>query len=510
MRNVVNVINFVRGFQTNQSRDYELINTVNRELELCYKYDIPATFLLQYDALIRPDFREIFRGTSCDVELGVWIEVVKPLVEACGIPWRGRPGMDWDWHVNPGFLMAYTQQERERLCDEIMEKFHEYYGHYPELVGSWLLDSYSMDYLSQKYKLKAFVVCREQWGVDAYSLWGGYYNQGYYASKKNMLCPAQTVEEQINVPVFRMLGIDPIYELDNRRYHTKGEPFNIPYPIYTLEPCYKMGQTESYVNWFMDTYYGSQNLQFSYAQMGQENSFYWSGIENGWRVQMKVLKERRDMGQVRVEKLSETGEWFSRHFLSTPATSIVAETDWSDNGLRSVWYNCKNYRTNILLDQDTLIIRDIFVFDEKYQERYYEEPCIAWSAVYDNLPVIDGVMWSDETLRCGLFLEGKVRKMTVEKTETSQIIRLQMEQGEETIVCSEDGISIDGPATFCFQRKPDVETTLMVEQNTIRFTHRDFSYAVGIQGTLEAIAQGYTISPVDNKIKLMLKREDDR
>lgn len=80
------------------------------------------------------------------------------------------------------------------LCDEIMNKFKEKFEYFLGVVGSWLLDSYSMDYLSCKYDIKAFVICREQLSVDAYTLWGGYYNQGYYPSKYNMLSPAQNEE----------------------------------------------------------------------------------------------------------------------------------------------------------------------------------------------------------------------------------------------------------------------------------------------------------------------------
>lgn len=506
MHNIVNIINFVRGFDPN-GKDYEMINTVNRELELCQKYEFPCTFLLQYDALIRQDYQEIFRNTDCDLELGIWIEIVKPLTEACGIPWRGRPGMDWDWHVNPGFLMAYTQAQREQLCDEIMEKFREIYGHYPKLVGSWLLDSYSMDYMSRKYELTAFVVCREQWGVDAYTLWGGYYNQGYYASKKNMLSPAQSSDCQIPVPVFRMLGIDPVYEYDNRRYATIGETFTIPYPIYTLEPSLKMGKSEHCVNWFMDTYFQDKTIHFAYAQMGQENSFHWSGIQDGWHVQMKVLKEQRDSGRVQVEKLSRTGEWFSGRFKSTPPTSIVAETDWSDNGLKSVWYDCKRYRTNLFLDKDTFLIRDIYLFDENYEERYYEEPCTEWSAIYDNLPVIDGVQWSNQEIRCGLYPEGTVVGMTVEKSGESQVVRLKLEQAEETIICSEDRIRIEGAGRWFFQRKPDAETSMDVRRDRIAFEHRGFSYAVKIDGNIEKTEQGYLLTPAENVICLNMNSE---
>ena len=79
----------------------------------------------------------------------------------------------------------------------------------------------AVSYMSDKYDLTAICICREQWGVDAYTLWGGYYSGGYYPSRNNMLCPAQSPEAGCRTPVFRMLGIDPIYGFDEGKYNVK-------------------------------------------------------------------------------------------------------------------------------------------------------------------------------------------------------------------------------------------------------------------------------------------------
>ena len=50
-------------------------------------------------------------------EFGLWFEMSRPLNEAAGLPWRPKhdPSWDWDWFINPGFLMAYTHAERNSL-----------------------------------------------------------------------------------------------------------------------------------------------------------------------------------------------------------------------------------------------------------------------------------------------------------------------------------------------------------------------------------------------------------
>lgn len=49
-------------------------------------------------------------------------------------------------------------------------------------------------------------------GDGGYTIWGGYWNQAIIPSRVNAYMPAQTEEGQIPVPIFRMLGSDPIYQ----------------------------------------------------------------------------------------------------------------------------------------------------------------------------------------------------------------------------------------------------------------------------------------------------------
>ena len=134
--------------------------------------------------MIRPDFQELFLRERGDyMELGLWFEMCRPLTEAVGIEWRGRPGFDWDWYVDPGFLPAYTPKQRERLIDEVFRKFREVFGYYPRVAGSWILDARSMAYMSDKYGMDAFCICREQYAVD------GLYTLGWLLQRRILSFP---------------------------------------------------------------------------------------------------------------------------------------------------------------------------------------------------------------------------------------------------------------------------------------------------------------------------------
>ena len=195
---IVNIINFIRGVEPREPVD--LYEPVRQQLALLEKYQMRGTFLLQYDALIDSNFTNMLKNTPH--EIGCWVEIVEPLCKAASIPWRGR--FPWDWHSHVGFTVGYPPHEREKLMDIYMQKFHEIFGRYPKSAGSWMIDAHTMNYLSQKYGITASCNCKDQWGTDGYTLWGGYYGQAYYPSKTNAYAPSQTQDNQIPIPVFKM------------------------------------------------------------------------------------------------------------------------------------------------------------------------------------------------------------------------------------------------------------------------------------------------------------------
>lgn len=116
-KKIMNVVNFVRGIEPRWEMD--LYAPVVNEIEVNKKYHIPATFLLQYDAMLRDDFRQLFQKEKSEyIEMGVWVENCRALIEKVGLQWRGREGYDWDWHVNAGFLQGYERKQREAIIDE--------------------------------------------------------------------------------------------------------------------------------------------------------------------------------------------------------------------------------------------------------------------------------------------------------------------------------------------------------------------------------------------------------
>jgi hypothetical protein len=227
-------------------------------------------------------------------------------------------------------------------------------------------------------------------------MWGGYWNQGYYPSKKNAYMPAQHIENQIPVPIFRMLGSDPIHQYDN------GLGGNVQ-RVVSLEPVYKKGGGNSdWCEWYFREFVDGAAMEYAYVQTGQENSFAWKRMSEGFNIQIPLIAKLRDEGKVRIETLAESGEWFKEKFSITPPTSVTVLSDHSEKNLKTVWFNSRFFRANLLWEKGTLRFRDIHVFDEDMKSDYLTQKGTSSKCDYYTLPVVDGFVWSSEDLIAGL------------------------------------------------------------------------------------------------------------
>lgn len=388
--------------------DYDPYDTFVQQLAFVRQHDIPATFLLQYDSLCDARYTDRLKSCPPQVEIGGWFEIVQELCEAAGIPWRGRKGYSWDWHADTGFSVGYTPEERRRLTDAYMARFFAVFGRYPESFGSWAIDAGTLSYMHERYGVEASCNCRDQWGTDGYTLWGGYYGQAYYPSKYNVFCPAGRPQEQIDVPTFRMLGSDPICQYDlGLESDDSGALVPTEWQgVATLEPYYTEklgGGVPSWVDWYLQETFCRDGLGFHYAQAGQENSFPWDTVQAGLAYQIQRMKAMQAEGRVQFVTLGEIARRFRARYPLTPETSMTALSDPDTQKRRkSVWYLSRGYRLNLYAEREHFWIRDLFVFDSRYPERYAEKPCRTHGFVFDNLPVMDGNRFSGGRVRAGI------------------------------------------------------------------------------------------------------------
>lgn len=211
--------------------------------------------------------------------------------------------------------------------------------------------------------------------------------------------PAQHEDRQIPVPIFRMLGSDPIRQYD----HGLGSGRQ---GVITLEPVYKFGGGDSaWVNWFFNTLVDDPSLGFNYTQAGQENSFTWDAMSKGFEIQMPLIARLRDENKIRVETLETSGKWFRQQFKVTPTTSFSVSKDIGDSDLKTLWFNSRFYRANLLWEKGTLRIRDIHLFNENFPSVYEQQPVTENECKFFTLPLVDGYIWSKSSQLAGLRLK---------------------------------------------------------------------------------------------------------
>ena len=399
-KRIVNIINFIRQCEPRIESITEevLYDTVVKQIKIMRKHKLRGTFLLQYDALIDPRYQKLLKELPKDeFEIGAWWEIMQPLVEHSDYNWRGR--YPWDWHADVGFSTGYSPGEREKLVDTYMAEFKKVFGRYPKSVGSWFIDAHTLNYMHDRYGIVASCNCKDQIGTDGYTLWGGYWNQGYYPSKRNAYMPAQSAATQIPVPIFRMLGSDPIHQYDYGLGENRQR-------VISLEPVYQhAGGNAKWCNWYFDNFVNGPAMDYGYTQVGQENSFTWNRMKKGLEIQLPLVARLRDEGNVVVQTLSETGEWFKRKYSVTPPTSVTALNDHSPKDLKTVWFNSRFFRANLLWEHGTLRFRDIHLFDERVESDYLTKRGTSNQCLFDTLPIVDGFRWSNKEIVAGLRLK---------------------------------------------------------------------------------------------------------
>lgn len=506
--NIVNVVNFIRSEEEYRTPKDKLVETLQNQVALAHEYKFPVTFLFQHDAFTKQEWVDMIPPADY-IEIGMWLELNRGLIERAGCTWRGKPEHTWEYFSHIDLMCGYTPEERKRIIDIAMEDFKRVFSEYPKTVGSWVIDAVSLDYMAEKYGVLASLNCKDQWLTDGYSLWGGYYNQAYYPCKNNMFSPAQSKENQINLPVFRMLGSDPVRQYDC------AIPGNNGQGVITLE-CYLQpsmdpnfgGSNEEWTRWFFDQMISHEPLSFGYAQAGQENPFVWERQRKGYNMQMRLFKELSENGQIELMTVSDAAKWYRSKYEQTPASVTEAETPEGSHG---VWYCCKNYRTFLYTDKTSARVKDLTLFDENYKERYLSQPCENRQCFYDNLPLVDSFRWGAENgepsgikfYKNGIELRGVSSIRTVKTSDTSIFAIMNIGEDEIRIDLTEDGmIFCDCSIAWCFAG--NTMSDICFGETDIHLTYNEFKRAVGVHGIIDA-DEGM-IHPKDGYVKLTLKR----
>lgn len=384
----INVMNFIRADEPREPMD--LLLPVTEQMRVIKQNNLPATWLLQYDALVQGPFVEFLKAEMpTSHEVGIWFEMNRRICDDARVAWRGRPDWEWDYHVPIAYAIGYTPDERRKLADTAMATFKRTFGTEAKSVASWNLDAVTVAHLAEHYGIDAFGNCRDQLATDGFTIWGAPI-AAYYPARDNAWSPAVSEHNQISSPIFRLLGQDPVY------YYDKV----LPYPD-TIEPVWASGKSPIFVERFLAMIADSPTQQIAYAQLGQENSFGWPAMQQAYPMQMEALARLRGQGSLHVETMGETGRRFKQTFRSTPTQAQVMLQDpfgHTDPAERTIWYQSRFYRANLHVRDQEFYLRDLHVYNDLYPQPYLSEPVRIHGIDQRMLAVLDGYHWSDGEL----------------------------------------------------------------------------------------------------------------
>lgn len=488
-RQIVNIVNFIRGFDSEPQPPMETYYTVKNQIELLNKYGFKSTFLIQYDALQMDHFRELMLSLDQDqYEIGVWFEVIKPLAEDAGVEWKWH--REWNGLCDCGYAMAYDLDIRKKMIDLVFEQFKDIFGYYPRVFGAWFYDTFTARYINDKYGLDAFCNCKEQYGTDGYTLWGGYYGQAYYPSRSNVFIPAQSKAEQMDIPLFKMLGSDQVYQYEFGREEDLSP--RKAQSVITLEPVYHDagGGLPKWVDWYMKENFNGECLSFGYAQAGQENSFGWQKMKDGLIYQFALFDQMQREGKIEIEPLGTTGRWYKEKYKETPASTITAHSAYDDENKDTAWYCSKNYRVNVHGEDGIVYIRDLHIFDDSIADQFDTKNCTETFAIYESLPVVDGFLYSGSNIKSGAYIKDeKGDRITYKNMVFTEIsdkeCKLEFDN-KLTFEISEDTIKITGNADFSIEniiaRQSDfVPKLIECTKNQVTLEHLEKRYGLSLE-----------------------------
>lgn len=507
---IVNIYNFIRMSHVEPSvfiqDDFE---TVKKQMILVGQYGFPATYALKYDALTEPRYQELIQTYAGENdEISAWWEITEELCRKAGVRFRGSAQTkEYDERVNSAYSIGYEPGERMLLVDAYMDDFRNIFGYYPKTIGSWVLDTVTISHAAERYKVTGSAICRDQMGTDGFTLWGGFPNGIYYPGRKNENIPSDTIDGQLTVPMFRLLGPDPIYSFEQDvRPGLHG--------VYTLEPSWLTGRDPDWIDWFFGCLTKEDTLGVGYAHVGQENNFLWENIRPGMEPQMEKLKKLLEEGTVRVETMADSAAWFLKNYRMTPPMTFQASGDWNRNReLSAQWYACCNYRIGFLGEKGFLRIRDFFLYRPEYASRYFDKAMTGKKSTFDALPVLYAQEWMKTAeKRCFIRLldengkepQGKICYRAVDEL-TAEAKLVDPENGRPLAVFTmyPDHMQVSGSCCLSFDSLP---VFFACEAGRVQMIHEGFSYGFEVsEGRISGNGhKGLKIWPAEGKISLKL------
>ncbi len=232
---------------------------LDRQYEVIKRQEVASTWLIQGDVLNDREIVERLKNFDKAQEVGILLEISQKLAENANVIY---PAQTYWYNPRAVFLSGYDRKERKRLIDQVYMNFYGVFGKWPKSVGAWWIDSYSLEYIKNKYGLKTAMIVADQKNTDGYGVWGQWVGVPYYPSKHNLLTPASSENNKLAVTIIQWAQRDPL-----RAYLGEGPKYS-NYSVQANDYL-KQGETIEYFDKISKIYLDNGQLTIG-LEVGQE------------------------------------------------------------------------------------------------------------------------------------------------------------------------------------------------------------------------------------------------
>lgn len=318
---------------------------------------VPATWLLQYDALSENETVDVLRRDSSDQELGLFLEVTYNLAKDSYVNYLWETER-WE-RADKVFLSGYGILDRQKLIDHAFEKFYQQFGYYPKSVGAWHIDAWSLRYLHFKYGVQTAVICADQYLTDGYQIWGQYWGTPYYPSIRNTLEPAFFPQDKIDLLKIQWAMRDPV-----SGYGLGSEFSNHSTQVNDYARSLKL--PESHFPHLLDEYFKQTEAPIKQVTLGIEagevDPLYLPELKR----QLQLLAEK----QIQPVTMSQFAAIFKQ---VSGGRNIFAKIVGSDHDTTVTWYNTPLFRLAVRTNAEQSKIIDLRTYstDRLWSTEYW-------------------------------------------------------------------------------------------------------------------------------------------
>ena len=349
------IVNPVRGDDFWSLSKQGPLTAVKAQKEIIENNGFFATWLLRPDAIFNPKIVNYFKESPQEHELGIFLEITPVWADEAGVGYH--TGALWHY-ANSIFLSGYKTDERKILIDTAFKQFYQVFGYYPRSVGAWHVDAYSLSYMKEKYNIIAALICADQFGTDNYQIWGSWWGVPYYPSYYNVLIPAQSEKNKLDLVIFQWAARDPVNGYGGG---ANESTFSIQANDYL-----KHGLDIDYFSKLVDVYTKPKKALFGQITVGLENDNSWQVMGREYEQQIEVLVDKN----LKVVTMAEFSSWYRGQFSHLSPSHWIEGDDLVKNKGKAVWLMSRDGRIGFLEQDDKTIIRDWRIYNESWPEPY--------------------------------------------------------------------------------------------------------------------------------------------